>query len=151
MAIKTFRMFETILILFQLAANKHLHNQYMNYYNILGISNNSSHAQIKQAYRDLAKQHHPDKNPQSTQFRMILEAYRILSNPDLRCRYDQIQAQMERQISLFYMIRNFINGNQEKTELNNDTNTKDTEIIENESKNREVTQIHKKKIKKNHH
>ena len=37
------------------------------------------------------------------------------------------------------MIRNFINGKQERTELNNDTNTKDTEFIGDESKNREVT------------
>ncbi|CAD8109490.1 unnamed protein product [Paramecium sonneborni] len=92
-----------------------------------------------------------DKNPDSAQFRIISEAYRILSNPDLRFQYDQIQTQMERQFSLYNMIRNFINGKQERIELHNDTNTKDTEFIGDESKNREVTQIQKKKIRKNYH
>ncbi|CAD8189261.1 unnamed protein product [Paramecium octaurelia] len=151
MAIKTFRKFETILIMFQLAGNKHLHNQYMNYYNILGVSNNSTHEQIKKAYRVLAKQHHPDKNAESAQFRVISEAYRILSNSELRVRYDIFQAQLDRQISLYNMIRNFINGNQERTEVNSDNNTKDTEIINNDSKNKDVTQIQKKKIRKNPH
>ncbi|CAD8100549.1 unnamed protein product [Paramecium primaurelia] len=151
MAIKTFRKFETILIMFQLACNKHLLNQYMNYYNILGVSNNSTQEQIKKAYRVLAKQHHPDKNPESAEFRIISEAYRILSNPDLRHRYDQFQVQMERQISLYNMIRNFINGKQMRTEVSSDNNTKDTEMIDNDSKNKEVIQIQKKKIRKNHH
>uniref|UniRef100_A0A914D411 DnaJ homolog subfamily B member 9 n=1 Tax=Acrobeloides nanus TaxID=290746 RepID=A0A914D411_9BILA len=52
-------------------------------YSILGIPKNASDDQIKQAYRNLARQYHPDKNNDPTakaQYQDILEAYRILTN-----------------------------------------------------------------------
>ena len=56
------------------------------YYDILGISSGASLKDIRQAYRRLAREWHPDINPnQSSQvnrFLEISEAYRILSNPD---------------------------------------------------------------------
>ncbi|CAD8099108.1 unnamed protein product [Paramecium primaurelia] len=116
----------------------------MNYYNILGIQNNSSQEQIKIAFRNLAKMHHPDKNPQSVQFRIISEAYRILSNPQLRARYDQAQQQYEKQLQIYKLIRNFINGNGEIPLIHQ----KDFESNQNESKTVDIQQIQKKKIRK---
>lgn len=64
----------------------------MNPYLVLGVSNSSSVAEIKSAFRRLAKETHPDLNGnnQSTlqKFREIAEAYSILSNPSKRAAYD---------------------------------------------------------------
>ena len=62
------------------------------YYDVLGIAKNSSDSEIKAAFRSLARQNHPDKNPDDpdaeTRFKEIQEAYAILSNPDERRKYD---------------------------------------------------------------
>jgi len=62
-------------------------------YEILGISRNASTDEIKKAYRKLAIQYHPDKNPGDNQaeekFKEIAEAYAILSEPEKRARYDR--------------------------------------------------------------
>jgi molecular chaperone DnaJ len=67
--------------------------QKQDYYEILGISRGASDAEIKKAYRKLAKENHPDLHPgdkaAETRFKEINEAYEILSNPDKRARYDQ--------------------------------------------------------------
>ena len=67
-----------------------------NYYDILGVSNSASTAEIRNAYRNLAQQYHPDKhddNPLSElaaeKFREIHEAYEVLSNPAKRRQYDE--------------------------------------------------------------
>ena len=61
---------------------------YKDYYQILGVSKNATEAEIKGAYRKLAKQHHPDKNkdnPASIEaFKDINEAYEVLSDPQKR-------------------------------------------------------------------
>lgn len=61
-----------------------------NYYDILGVSKNSSNEEIKQAYRKLAREYHPDKNNNSTKekFQDIQEAYEILSDQQKRNTYD---------------------------------------------------------------
>lgn len=63
------------------------------YYEILGVSKNASEDEIKKAYRKLALQFHPDKNPgdksAEEKFKEAAEAYEILSNPEKRKRYDQ--------------------------------------------------------------
>lgn len=63
-----------------------------NYYNILNISKTADEAQIKHAYRNLAMQYHPDKNPGNKaaeeRFKKITEAYSILSDPQKRKDYD---------------------------------------------------------------
>lgn len=61
-------------------------------YDILGISSKATNEEIKQAYKTLAKKHHPDKNPGDSwheeQFKRINQAYQILSNPSKRILYD---------------------------------------------------------------
>lgn len=62
-------------------------------YEILGIARNATEDQIKKAYRKLAMQYHPDRNPGNKEaeekFKEATEAYEILSNAELRQRYDQ--------------------------------------------------------------
>jgi len=63
------------------------------YYEVLGITRTASEEELKKAYRRLAVQHHPDRNPGDKQaeerFKEINEAYQILSDPDKRAQYDR--------------------------------------------------------------
>ena len=63
------------------------------YYEVLGIGKNATDAEIKSAYRKLAKKYHPDLNPGNKEaeekFKEVNEANDVLSNPDKRKRYDQ--------------------------------------------------------------
>lgn len=60
-----------------------------NYYIVLGIPTNSTHSDIKSAYRRLAKEYHPDYHGQSpSPFQAIQEAYSVLSDPSQRKQYD---------------------------------------------------------------
>lgn len=60
------------------------------YYFVLGVSHEESPGGIRKAFRDLARQHHPDHaGPAGTpMFRDVLEAYRVLSDPQRRREYD---------------------------------------------------------------
>lgn len=63
----------------------------MNYYKLLGVDPDASFDQIKAAYRGLAQQLHPDRNPDpsaGSRFHDITEAYSVLSDPQKRQRYD---------------------------------------------------------------
>ncbi|WP_022851647.1 molecular chaperone DnaJ [Limisalsivibrio acetivorans] len=63
------------------------------YYEILGVNKNASDAEIKKAYRKLAMQYHPDRNPgdeeAENKFREMSEAYEVLSDPQKRAQFDQ--------------------------------------------------------------
>lgn len=66
--------------------------EHQSLYQILGVPLDVEPAQLKRAYRDLAKQHHPDLNPgvqAEERFKEIAFAYRILSNPSTRDLYDK--------------------------------------------------------------
>jgi hypothetical protein len=61
----------------------------INYYDILGIKISADYLEIKMAFRQLAKRYHPDKNPGGKDtFTLILKAYEVLSNPNLKSSYD---------------------------------------------------------------
>lgn len=67
--------------------------QKKDYYEVLGVSKGSSKDELKKAYRKVALQYHPDKNPgdeaAEEKFKEAAEAYEILSDDDKRARYDQ--------------------------------------------------------------
>ena len=70
--------------------------EYKDYYKILGVERNASQEDIRKAYRKLAMQYHPDRNPNDKnaeeRFKDINEAYQVLSDPEKRARYDQLGA-----------------------------------------------------------
>jgi curved DNA-binding protein len=67
---------------------------YKDYYKILGVDRKASDEEIRKAYRKLAKQYHPDYNPNNKQaeerFKEINEAYEVLSDSKKRSHYDRL-------------------------------------------------------------
>src|SRR3954463_12146477 len=63
------------------------------YYEVLGVPRNASEADVKKAYRKLARQHHPDRNPgdktAETKFKEVQEAYDIVGDAEKRKKFDQ--------------------------------------------------------------
>ncbi|RPI88327.1 MAG: J domain-containing protein [Chloroflexi bacterium] len=68
--------------------------EYKDYYQTLGVDRKANESDIKRAYRKLALQYHPDRNPgdkkAEEKFKEINEAYQVLSDPSKRSRYDQL-------------------------------------------------------------
>jgi len=70
--------------------------EYRDYYEILGVPRSASQADIKKAFRKLARAHHPDRNPgdkaAEKRFKDVNEANAVLSDPDKRKQYDLLGA-----------------------------------------------------------
>ena len=73
--------------------------QYKDYYKILGVKKDAPAKEIKSAYRKLANQYHPDKNPDNKEseqkFKEVAEAYEVLKDPKKRKHYDELGANWE--------------------------------------------------------
>src|SRR3989449_9135488 len=69
---------------------------FKDYYSTLGVAKTANAKEIKQAYRKLARKHHPDVNPgdkaAESKFKEINEAYEVLGDPDKRKKYDELGA-----------------------------------------------------------
>jgi DnaJ-class molecular chaperone len=67
------------------------------YYQVLGVDKNAPQTKIKEAYRQLAFKHHPDRNSENAaaadQMKKINEAYAVLSNPAKKTDYDNLRTQ----------------------------------------------------------
>ena len=77
-----------------MAANELAGVVYMaDFYEILGVSRDANEAELKKAYRRMAMEYHPDRNPDNPaaeeKFKEASNAYKVLSDPDTRARYDQ--------------------------------------------------------------
>src|SRR3954469_799112 len=70
--------------------------QYRDYYEILGVPRTASDADLKKAFRKLAREYHPDvakdKKKAEERFKEINEAYEVLSDPAKRKKYDELGA-----------------------------------------------------------
>jgi DnaJ-class molecular chaperone len=62
-----------------------------NHYGVLGVPRTESTAGIRAAFRDLVKRHHPDRaeDEDAKRFREVVEAYRVLADPEIRRAYDE--------------------------------------------------------------
>src|SRR3984893_1531875 len=64
--------------------------KFRDYYEVLGVPRTATAEEIKRAYRQLARKHHPDLQPAAERFKEINEAYEVLSDPDKRSKYDAL-------------------------------------------------------------
>src|SRR5215218_344020 len=70
--------------------------EFKDYYSTLGVAKNATAKEIKQAFRKLARKHHPDVNPgdktAESRFKEINEAYEVLGDASKRKKYDELGA-----------------------------------------------------------
>ena len=69
--------------------------EYTDYYKVLGVARDAKQAEIKRAYRKLARKYHPDVSEEkdaAAKFKEVGEAYAVLKDPEKRAAYDQLGA-----------------------------------------------------------
>src|SRR5207249_8955836 len=75
-------------------ARLRLEMEFKDYYSSLAVAKTATDKEIKQAYRKLARKHHPDVNPNDksaeAKFKEINEAYEVLGDPAKRKKYDEL-------------------------------------------------------------
>ncbi len=85
--------------------------EFKDYYKVLGVERSASEADIKSAYRKLARKYHPDVNPNDkkaeAQFKDINEAYQVLSDAEKRRKYDQLGADWEHGLDQEEILRRY--------------------------------------------
>ena len=85
--------------------------EFKDYYKVLGVERGASEADIKSAYRKLARKYHPDVNPNNkkaeAQFKDVNEAYQVLSDPEKRRKYDQLGADWEHGLDQEEILRRY--------------------------------------------
>jgi len=67
--------------------------EFKDYYKVMGVARDATDAQIKQAYRKLARKYHPDVSKEKdaeARFKELGEAYEVLKTPEKRAAYDQL-------------------------------------------------------------
>jgi curved DNA-binding protein len=67
--------------------------EFKDYYQVMGVARDANEAQIKQAYRKLARKYHPDVSKEKdaeARFKEVGEAYEVLKSPEKRAAYDQL-------------------------------------------------------------
>jgi len=77
--------------------------EFKDYYGVLGVTRDATEADLKKAFRKLARQYHPDvakdKKTAEAKFKEINEAYEVLGDPDKRRKYDELGANWDQQAS----------------------------------------------------
>src|SRR5580700_8400683 len=85
--------------------------EFRDYYKTLGVERKASEAEIKSAYRKLARKFHPDVNPNNKdaelKFKEINEAYQVIGDADKRKKYDELGADWEHGVSQEEMMRRY--------------------------------------------
>src|SRR5580704_3170936 len=85
--------------------------EFQDYYKTLGVDRKASDADIKSAYRKLARKFHPDVNPNNKEaeakFKQINEVYQVMSDPEKRKKYDELGADWEHGVSQEEMMRRY--------------------------------------------
>jgi curved DNA-binding protein CbpA len=100
-------------------------NDTINLYEILGISHNATDKEIHKAYTTLSKKYHPDRpTGDSELFQLITNAFEILSNPDLKKRYDQINKHVKDTQNDFNSLREKSQAYQKSLKTVADSNDK---------------------------
>jgi len=88
--------------------------EFKDYYKVLGVERSASEADIKSAYRKLARKYHPDVNPNNkkaeAQFKDVNEAYQVLGDAEKRRKYDQLGADWEHGLDQEEILRRYAAG-----------------------------------------